>query len=210
MNKFYRTLAISGMLVVFSFSIAAPTFAGTEGRRNTAVALTAATAYSFLQKNDRAALLGGLASAQAWKSYEDSRKRDSRQKSSSYSRASYANYSRPANSRSSTYARPAVYRTTSSSASSTGTAQLKAKLQKLEAQNAELRREAEINRLKAENVALANELAQQRGTLVNQSAEIADTRSSMSTFHTAITAVVILLAIGLMFGVSKLSRIRSN
>jgi hypothetical protein len=207
MNKFYRTLAISGMLAVFSVSLTAPTFAGTTGRRNTAIALTAATAYSVLKKNDRAALLGGLASAQAWKGYEDSRKRDSRQKSSSYSRASYANYSRPATR---TYARPAVYRTTSSSASSSGAAQLKANVEKLEAQNAELRRQAEINRLKAEIVALANELAQQRGTLVNQSTEIADTRSSMSTFHTAITAVVILLAIGLMFGVSKLSRIRSN
>ncbi|GEM_PF-5581229 len=77
------------MLAVFSFSAVAPAFASTAGRKNTALILTAATAYSVLRKNDRAALIGALATAQSWKSYEDSRKRDNKWKSQWYRSSRY-------------------------------------------------------------------------------------------------------------------------
>lgn len=231
MRRLYRSLIFGGILAVFSLSAIAPAFASTKGRKNTAMVLTAATAYSALKKNDRAALVGALATAQAWKNYEDSRKRDSKKKAVqrySYRPAVYrtagsygkprTTYYRPRTVSTASYARPAVYRSTrpvssarhaAASVSSAQVAQLKSKITQLEAQNAELKRQAHINELKAENNVLRAELARQREAASAQRPLVADVHSgiSPSTVHGGITAMVAVLAIGLVFGAGRLSKI---
>lgn len=77
MKTTYRPIIVIAVMTVILASLVLPSFAGTEGRKNTALALTAATVYSAFQRNKLPAVVLGLGAAQAWKSYEDSRKRDS-------------------------------------------------------------------------------------------------------------------------------------
>lgn len=241
MHRFYRSLVLIGVVSVFSVSVTAPAFASTNGRKNTALALTAATAYSALTKNDRAALVGAAATAQAWKNYEDSRKRDSRKKSyttyrprATYSTPAKRSYSKPktytssrttyrkpvsssrAHARPASYSRPVsqvrpavVKRVSTAPTSSAQVTQLKSQIAKLEAQNTELKRQAEINKLRAENTALRAELAKQKDDMAAQQTLIADARSDMSAsrLHSGITAIVAVLAIGLVLGLGRLSKI---
>lgn len=77
MRNTYRRLIIAGVLTAFGLSTVLPVFAGSTGRRNTAIVLTAATVHQFLHKRKANAVVLGLGAAQAWKSYEDARKRES-------------------------------------------------------------------------------------------------------------------------------------
>ncbi len=80
MHTLTRSITVIGVSTVLSLSALAPSFAGSEGRKNTAIVLTAATVHQFLKKKDRNALVLGVASAAAWKNYEDARKHESRQR----------------------------------------------------------------------------------------------------------------------------------
>ena len=78
MYKLSRFLTVIGISVSLSLSALLPSFAGSEGRRNTAIVLTAATVHQFLNKKKGNAIVLGLASALAWKGYSDAQKQESR------------------------------------------------------------------------------------------------------------------------------------
>ena len=79
MNTFTRSLTVIGCSIALLLSALAPTFAGSTGRRNTAIVLTAATVHQVLQKKTTNAVVLGLASALAWNNYENTRKYEGRQ-----------------------------------------------------------------------------------------------------------------------------------
>lgn len=66
-------------------------FAGSEGRRNTAAALTGVTLYEAIKGNTKTAVVFGVGSAVAWKQYEIAKDREKRQarSRSAYSGSSY-------------------------------------------------------------------------------------------------------------------------
>src|SRR3712207_3388197 len=53
--------------------------ASKKGRRNTAIAAGAVTAYGLLKGNKKVAILGGLGTAYAYKRYRDAKKSERRQ-----------------------------------------------------------------------------------------------------------------------------------
>lgn len=97
MRTITRFLTVVGVSTALLFSALAPSFAGSEGRRNTAIVLTAATIYQATHNKDGSAAVLGLASALAWKSYEDARMDESRYRWGYYR----SGYSRPGHSNSS-------------------------------------------------------------------------------------------------------------
>jgi hypothetical protein len=80
MRTVTRVATTIGISVTLLSSTLLPSFAGSTGRKNTAIVLTAATVHQFIHKKNRNAIVLGLASAAAWKNYEDARKRESRQR----------------------------------------------------------------------------------------------------------------------------------
>jgi len=204
MHRFYRTLVLTMILAVLALSAIAPAFAGVEGRKNTAIVLTGATIYSFMTKNDRAAVVGALGSAAAWKNYDDARKKSSRQRSQAYHPAVHRttrSYSRPKSytaSHSAGYARPASY---TQSASTAQISELKNKLAKLETQNVELKRQTQISQLQAQNESLKQELDRQKTLVAGVKSDVAASR-----LHSWITAIIAVLAIGLMLGIGKFTK----
>lgn len=78
MQKLTRIVTVIGISATLMASALLPGFAGATGRKNTALVLTAATVHQALHKKTGNAIVLGLASAQAWKNYEDARKRESR------------------------------------------------------------------------------------------------------------------------------------
>ena len=70
------------LLTVFAATTFTPmaAVAGSTGRRNTAIALTAATVYTAAKHKDTQALVLGAGSVYAWKKYNDSRHREIRKR----------------------------------------------------------------------------------------------------------------------------------
>lgn len=111
MSRLHRNIAIGVALTALMLTASLPTFASVQGRKNTAIALTAATAYAAFQKNKTPAVLLALGSAAAWKNYEDARKHENkvRDRVAAYQQQYYrpASYRRPAaRSYSRSYTRP--------------------------------------------------------------------------------------------------------
>jgi len=171
------------MLAVFSLAAIGPALAGSKGRQNTAVGLTAATVYSVLTKNDRAALVGAVASAAAWKSYEDARKRESRQRS--YSVAGYRSTYTPSRSYSSGgYARPASYKRTYYKPATSP-------VHDLQRQLAAMQHQAKVNQLYADNKALREQVSQQNMLIAGVQSDMTKSRTT-----NLIMMVVAILALG--------------
>lgn len=187
MYRPYRSLLVIGMLAVFSLSAIVPAFAGSAGRKNTAIGLTAATVYSVLKKNDRAGLVLGLGSAAAWKNYEDARKRESRQRSYSVagSRSTYSRSYRPSGRG---YAHPASYRSSASPVHD-----LQRQLAQAKAQNAATQHQAKVNQLYAENKALKDELSKQNLLIAGVQSDVAKSR-----VHMALVIGLALIGMGVM------------
>jgi len=89
MQKLTRSFTVIGISTILTLSALLPSFASVEGRRNTALVLTAATVHQFLTKKNRNAIVLGLASAAAWKNYEDARKHQSKQRAYYYRTSHY-------------------------------------------------------------------------------------------------------------------------
>lgn len=180
------SLILIGLLAVFTASAIAPAFAGSAGRKNTAIGLTAATAYSVLRKNDRAALLLGLGSAQAWKSYEDARKRESRQRS--YSVAGYRTTYHPARRSYRSHPSNRSYSAPTHYAAATSPVH-----DLMKDQNAMLQHQAKINQLAAENKSLKDQIATQNTLIAGVQSDVAK-----SKIHTALVVGLALIAMGVM------------
>lgn len=73
-----RAGMLSGLLIVAVslMLVAVPTFAGSKGRKNTAIGLSAATAYELLKGQTKTGIVLGVGSAVAWKQYEVARNRE--------------------------------------------------------------------------------------------------------------------------------------
>jgi hypothetical protein len=118
MSRLNRNIAIFVILAALMLMGVIPAFAGAEGRKNSAMALTAATLYAALQKNKTPAVLLALGSAQAWKEYGDASKREQARSRYANNRRDYyggRTYSRPYNSNQRSYSTypSRSYRTTS-------------------------------------------------------------------------------------------------
>lgn len=87
-----KNVTIVSTLAILAISGLIPAYAGASGRKNAAIAMTAATVYSAFRRNKTAAAVFALGSAQAWKNYEDARKRESSWRNHQYNH-NY-NYSR--------------------------------------------------------------------------------------------------------------------
>ncbi len=88
-------LIILGLFVTTLFAPMAA-FASSEGRRNTAIAVTAATLYSLIKGKDTQGLALGAGSYYAWKRYNDARQQEAKKQSYKYGyrRDSKNNYKR--------------------------------------------------------------------------------------------------------------------
>jgi hypothetical protein len=61
-----------------------PAQAGAKGRRNTAIGLGAVTAYGLLKHKKKVAIVGGVATAYAYKRYSNQKKREERSRQAWY------------------------------------------------------------------------------------------------------------------------------
>ncbi|MDQ3815628.1 MAG: hypothetical protein M3347_17075 [Armatimonadota bacterium] len=69
--------------------------AGSKGRRNTAIALGALTVGALVKKKKKAAIVGGVATAWAYKRYSNEKKRERRRREARlHRRGRYGRYSR--------------------------------------------------------------------------------------------------------------------
>lgn len=71
-------LSVLGAMVLSTlgvFSIT-PAHAGSKGRRNTAIALGAVTAYGLIKKKKKVAIAGAVGTAYAYKRYSNQKKRE--------------------------------------------------------------------------------------------------------------------------------------
>lgn len=196
MRNLYKTLIVTAILSIISVTSLLPAHAGAEGRKNTAIVLTAATVYGVLTKNDREALVAGLGSAQAWKNYEDARKRESKQKT--YARNA-GNYSRPAtygrsstkrytykasqprikSTRSYAVSKSPVRKASTTSTSSSQIKQLQAQVAQLKASNAALENKIKLQALQAENASIKAELAEQKTLIAQAKSNMAASKMQM-------------------------------
>lgn len=192
MYRPYRSLLILGMLAVFSLSAIVPAFAGSAGRKNTAIGLTAATVYSVLNKNDRAGLVLGLGSAAAWKNYEDARKHESRQRS--YRVQGYRGTYRPTYR---SYRPHPSYRSYSTRThyvpATSPVHDLQRQLAQAKAQNAATQHQAKIGQLSVENKALKDQIAQQNLLIAGVQSDV-----SKSRIHMALVIGLALIGMGAM------------
>ena len=80
-RKSGRSLALV-LFAAFAFSVLAPAAAqaGSEGARNTALALTAGTIYAAVRGQDTAAIALGAGSVYAWKRYGDKKTNEAYEK----------------------------------------------------------------------------------------------------------------------------------
>lgn len=71
---------LSGSLIaaVSLTLVAGPSFAGSKGRKNTAIGMSAATVYELLKGQTKTGIVLGVGSAVAWKQYEVARQREKR------------------------------------------------------------------------------------------------------------------------------------
>ena len=67
--------AVMMMVTLGVFSIT-PAHAGSKGRRNTAIALGAVTAYGLIKKKKKLAIAGAVGTAYAYKRYSNQKKRE--------------------------------------------------------------------------------------------------------------------------------------
>ena len=90
MNIKIRLLSISMALALFASMLSAGTaFAGSKGRRNTAIGLGAVTVHQALKGKTTNAIIAGAGTAYAYKRYKDARnaeKRRERRRAAYYSR----------------------------------------------------------------------------------------------------------------------------
>jgi hypothetical protein len=72
--------AVVALVAMLATTLAAPqlplAYAGSKGRRNTAIALGAVTVYSLLKGKKKAALIGAAATAYAYKRYSNEKRRE--------------------------------------------------------------------------------------------------------------------------------------
>ncbi|MHB0999973.1 MAG: hypothetical protein ACYC27_12070 [Armatimonadota bacterium] len=216
MRRFYHLLIISTIMTAFTAASFTPVYASSKGRKNTAIALTAATVYSVLQKNDRHALIAGLGTAQAWKSYEDARKRESKQRA--YSSSRNYRYSTPSGYGSQGYRRSTktyrytgtqsrqraqyrpVRKASSSTSSSKHVAQMKAQISQLKAQNAALTNKMQLQKLQAENAAMKAELAQQKVLVAEARTNTTASKAQMGIISIIAIAALSIAAFGILPG----------
>jgi len=76
-NRWIALSVLGAMLLstlgVFSIT---PAYAGAKGRRNTAIALGAVTAYALVKKKKKLAIAGAVGTAYAYKRYSNQKKRE--------------------------------------------------------------------------------------------------------------------------------------
>lgn len=69
-SRSVMTVLLTAALLLSTLGVS---YAGSKGRKNTALALTGATVYSLLKGNTDTALILGAGAAYAWKKYDDKR-----------------------------------------------------------------------------------------------------------------------------------------
>ncbi len=189
MNRLNRSIAVFIILAALTLTAVLPAFASVKGRQNTAIALTAATAYAAFQKNKTPAVLLALGTAAAWKNYEDARKHESKLRSArvaAYRQQYYggSSYYRPYRSYRRSYSHPYTsYRRTyyvprrtvhyvrpsyvtypsrgyvSNAAYTQPVSQSSTQVAQLQTQVAALKHQMEIDKVAAENAALKAKVA---------------------------------------------------
>lgn len=149
----------------FLFGTVGTGYAGSEGRKNTAMALTAGALYSLAKRKNGTAAVLGAGSIYAWGRYNQAREAEKERAHRSY--ASHRTYSRSAyTTRSRAGSQGAMVRNVSSSSSQTAAMQsrltaLEQRLKLIEEQNRQLAAsQQELADTKQENVRLRSELAQ--------------------------------------------------
>lgn len=215
MRNYNKIIIVATILMALSPSLLLPAYAGAKGRKNTAMAMTAATVYSAITKKDRQALILGIGSAQAWKNYEDARKRESRQRT--YRRSSY-NYSRPSSygstgSRRHAYrsSRPqyratrsyAVYNNSTRKMSAANTSasqikQLQTQVAQLKASHTAIESKMKLQALQAENASIKAELAEQKTLIAEARSNSLVSKAGIGIFSLLAIAALSIAAFGII------------